>query len=456
MDSPSESSAEPIIQIKTLDVIYFMGKSNEVHALKNINLEIYPGEFIIFFGPSGCGKSTLLYSIAGLELNTHGQIMVAGKDISQMKHWELEEYHRRQIGMIFQAYYLIHSLSIVKNVMLPQIFIEGNREKRKAKAMELLERFGVKAQAHKLPSELSGGQQQRVAICRSLMNDPALILADEPVGNLDSKSSDEVMALLSDLNERFKKTVILVTHNPEHLRFAHRIFYMKDGAVIQTKVNKIVDRSIKKLVEAEEAEKPQMSKELELLLRVYSGLSSAQAGNLLIPFKAKQIVFETLTGLSTDEVDKMSKAVEGMIMRGTPEENSIFQFLDVDAEKGGMGMDRRTAKTLAGKISGIIAEIKLLEEEERRIADHRAVDASQEVADIRQYVLDVFDINLTNLDALKNMDQAIRERLDNAIDRDGLRKKFDLPVAKGGVGFDIRTARKAVKRVELLILGKYK
>ena len=177
---------EPIIKIKELNVVYFMGKSNEVHALRNINLEIYPGEFIIFFGPSGCGKSTLLYSIAGLETNINGNIMLNGKDIASMKQKELEDFHRQKIGMIFQAYYLISSLSVANNVVLPQIFIEKNRIERKKKALELLQHFGVSGEADKLPSELSGGQQQRVAICRSLMNDPEVLLADEPVGNLDS------------------------------------------------------------------------------------------------------------------------------------------------------------------------------------------------------------------------------------------------------------------------------
>lgn len=447
---------QPMINIKNLNVIYFMGKANEFYALKNINLEIYAGEFIIFFGPSGCGKSTLLYSIAGLETNINGNILVNEQDISKMEPKEIEKYHRKKIGMIFQAYYLIGSLNVLNNVILPQIFVGGARGNRKKKAIELLEHFGVKEQADKFPAELSGGQQQRVAICRSLMNEPDVLLADEPLGNLDSNSANEVMMLLSDLNERFKKTIILVTHNPEYLRFAHRVFYMKDGAIIEAKINKIIDRTIKKLSEAEEADQPEISRSLALLLRAYSSLSSAQAGNLLIPFKAKQIVLESLIGLSSDELEKISKKVEGLIMRGIDDNNEVLNFFDADTEQGGIGLDKRTAAKLAGGIKGIIKEIKFLEAEEEKIKNHNLVDSSAEIIGVRQYLLSIFKINLTSVEILKNFDKAIKDRLNDTIDRDGFQKQLDAPVNQGGAGFDRRTSKKISKKMELLILGKFK
>ena len=455
-EDQSSEKHQPIISIKDLNVIYFMGKANEFYALKDVNLEIYPGEFIIFFGPSGCGKSTLLYSIAGLETNIQGNIFVNQQDIGKMKHQEIEEYHRKKIGMIFQAYYLISSLNILNNVILPQIFIGISRADRKKKALELLEHFGVKAQANKLPTELSGGQQQRVAICRSLMNDPDILLADEPLGNLDSNSANEVMILLSDLNERFKKTIILVTHNPEFLRFAHRVFYMKDGAIITTKINKIIDRTIKRLVEIEEAEQPQVSRSLALLLRAYSSLSSAQAGNLLIPFKAKQIVLESMVGLSSDEIEKMSKKVEGLIMRGVEDNDEVYNFLDADTEKGGLGFDKRAALKLTNGIKEIIKEIKLLEADEAKIKNHQLVDSSTEVVQIRQYLMNIFKIDITSVEVLKNFDKTINDRLSDTIDQLGFQKQLDAPVSRGGAGFDKRTSKKISKRMELLILGKFK
>ena len=447
---------KPIISIKELTVVYCLGKANEVHALKNISMDIYSGEFIIFFGPSGCGKSTLLYSIAGLETNIQGNILVNEKNISKMEHKEIEEYHRKKIGMIFQAYYLINSLNVLNNIILPRLFIGSARDRRKKRARELMEHFGVIEQANKLPGELSGGQQQRVAICRSLMNEPDILLADEPIGNLDSRSANEVMSLLSNLNKRLKKTIILVTHNPEYLRFAHRVFYMKDGAVIETKVNKVIDRTVKKLVEIEAAERPQVSRDIELLLRAYSGLSAAQAGNLLLPFKAKQIILESVIGLSSDELEQMSKKVEGLIMRGVDDNDEAFKFFDIDTEKGGLGLDRRTAAKLAEKIKGIIKEIEFLAAEEEKIKNQRLVDSSAEVVQVRQYLLDVFKINLAVIDALKNFDQAIKDRLANVIDQAGFQKTLDIAVEQGGVGVDRRIARKISQRMELLILGKFK
>ena len=446
----------PLIAIKDLNVIYYLGKVNEFYALKNINLEIYSGEFIIFFGPSGCGKSTLLYSMAGLETNIQGEVSVGGRNINKMEPEEVEEYHRKKIGMIFQAYYLIDSLNVLSNVILPQIFIGGDRGSRRQRALNLLEHFGVKEQAGKLPRELSGGQQQRVAICRSLINSPDILLADEPVGNLDSYAANEVMALLSDLNERFHKTIILVTHNPEYLNFAHRVFYMRDGAIIQTKVNKVVDRTIKKLIEVEEAERPQVSKSLELLLRAYSSLSSAQAGNLLIPFKAKQIILESMVGLSSEDLEKMTKKVESLIIRGVDDNDEIFNFFDLDTEKGGLGLDKRLAAKLATGIKEIIREIKFLETEELKVKNHQLVDSSAEIVRIRQYLLGVFKVNLTSIEVLKNFDQTVKDRLDNTIDQLGFQNKIDLPIGQGGVGLDRRTAKKMSKRLELLILGKFK
>lgn len=452
-------NTDPIIKIRDLNVIYFLGKSNEVHALKNINLEIYPGEFIIFFGPSGCGKSTLLYSIAGLERNIHGHIFIGKSDLAQMKAKELEQFHREKMGMIFQAYYLIASLSILNNVVLPQVFMgKSAREEREKRAMELMEHFGVAKQAHKLPPELSGGQQQRVAICRSLMNDPELILADEPVGNLDSKSSDEVMALLGELNENQKKTIILVTHNPEHLRYAHRIFFIRDGQLVETKVNKVVDRSIEKLVQQETPaeKKPEISKELELLLRTYSGLSSAQAGSLLVPFKAKQITLEALLGMSTEQIEQISKRVEYLLLRGIDNSEELYKFLDIEIAKGGMGLDKRTAEKLSEKIKSIVAEIKYLEEQENAAKQNKLVNTDEEIVQVRQYILDAFDMEIQNIEALKVLDKAIKQRIENAIDRAAFEKVIDMPLKRGGVGLNRRVVRKVSSRLELLILGKYK
>ncbi|KKQ60249.1 MAG: ABC-type antimicrobial peptide transport system, ATPase component [Parcubacteria group bacterium GW2011_GWE2_38_18] len=443
----------PIIKVEHLDVIYFLGKSNEVRALSDINIEIYPEEFIIFFGPSGCGKSTLLYSIAGLETNIHGNIFIEDKNLALFDKKETLQLHRKTIGMIFQAFHLIPTLTVQKNVVLPQILTNVNKKERTKKALELLEYFGVKAQAHKLPAELSGGQQQRVAIARSLINDPSILMADEPIGNLDSKSAQDVMDLLKNLNEKQKKTIILVTHNPAFLSYAHRVFYIKDGKIVETRVNSNVHGVT---VPQAESAKHTISRDIELLINTFSSLSPNQIGNLLIPFKAKQIVSEALIGMTTEEVEKIEKKVENLLLTGIYDNESTFEFLDQGPDKGGVDMDKRTARKIADKIKDIVGEIKTLEAEENKIKMRISPDSGGEVMQVRHYLLDEFDIEIKNFITLEVINQAIKDRLTNVIDRDVFRKRLGLPVSRGGAGINKRTAKKMAKRLELLILGKYK
>lgn len=436
---------KPQIKIEKLNVIYFPGKSNEVRALQDINMEIYPGEFIILFGPSGCGKSTLMYSIAGLQPNVSGNIYIDDKNLTKITPKELEFYHQKKTGMIFQAYFLIPSISVLANVVLPQIAIGEKRSERKKKALELLEHFGVIAQADKLPLELSGGQQQRIAICRSLINNPDILLADEPVGNLDTKSAHDVMFLLQELNQKQKKTIILVTHDPSFLSYAHRVFYIRDGKLLETKTNNAVEQ-----IKNDEVA-PTVPKELELLIRTYSSILPNQIGGLLIPFKAKQIVSEILTGMTLEEINKMEKKVEKLLITGN-KDNTTFEFLDKDESKGGMGIDKRVARYLNEKIQNIIDEIKLLEIKED-IKTPSIMENS--VKEVRDYLIRTLETDFKNQDYIV-IDSAIKGRLENKIDREQVRKTLDLPVHKGGAGLDKRTAKKISQRLELLMLGKYK
>lgn len=230
-----ETEREIAIKTENASVIYDQGKPNETKALTDVNVTIYKEDYIVIFGPSGCGKSTMLYTISGIEKPTKGRILVMGKDITQFTPDESAKFHRSQIGMVFQAYNLIPTLSVLDNVALPQIFRGVSREKRRARAKVLLQRFGILPQAEKLPTELSGGQQQRVGIARALINEQPIIFADEPVGNLDSKSAKIVLDILYDLNVKDKKTIILVTHDPSLLTFATHVVYMRDGTVVGEK-----------------------------------------------------------------------------------------------------------------------------------------------------------------------------------------------------------------------------
>ncbi len=229
---------EPIIKITNLSVIYDKSLPSETRALNNINVEINPREFVIIFGPSGCGKSTLLYTISGMESNFEGDILVGEEDIKKLNPIKLAEFRRDKVGLIFQAFNLIPSLNVLINVVLPQIFNGGGRITRVRKAKKLLARFGILALAFRLPQLLSGGQQQRVAIARALINEPLIVLADEPLGNLDSKSAIEVMKILKELNQIEGKTIIMVTHEALYLKYAEKIIYMKDGEIIRIETQK--------------------------------------------------------------------------------------------------------------------------------------------------------------------------------------------------------------------------
>lgn len=202
-------------------------------VLKNVSLDIYEGEFIIVFGPSGSGKSTILNLIAGLEFCKAGAVKVHNRNLAHLTDAELARYHRLKIGIVFQAFNLIKSLLVWENVALPQAASGVRYNTRHKRALRLLRLLHIDAYANKRVTEISGGEQQRVAIARALINKPFIMLVDEPTGNLDSKSADEVMRIIHDLHYKAKHTIVLVTHNPDYLHFATRVIYVRDGQVVK-------------------------------------------------------------------------------------------------------------------------------------------------------------------------------------------------------------------------------
>ncbi|MEN2773846.1 ABC transporter ATP-binding protein [Acetivibrio clariflavus] len=219
-----------VVEITNLYKTYKLG-TVDVEVLKGINLSIQSGEFVSIMGPSGSGKSTLLYLIGGLDKPTSGSIKIKGKELAVMKDKEESIMRRREIGFVFQFYNLVPNLNVEENVMLP-ILLDGKRIKDYRKRLDgLLEIVGLSDRRHHTPRELSGGQQQRVAIARALINEPDVILADEPIGNLDSKSGTEIMLLLKRINEEKGKTIIQVTHSKEAAEYGNRIIHVRDGRV---------------------------------------------------------------------------------------------------------------------------------------------------------------------------------------------------------------------------------
>ena len=219
-----------IIETKNLNKTFKMGDL-DIEVLKDINLGIESGEFVSIMGPSGSGKSTLLYLIGGLDKPTSGSVKIKGNELSEMKDKEQSIMRRRDIGFVFQFYNLIPNLSVEENVILP-VLLDGKKLKDyRSKLDDILEVVGLADRRAHTPRELSGGQQQRVAIARALVNEPDIILADEPIGNLDTKTGTEVMQLLQRINREKKKTIVQVTHSKEAAEYGNRIINVRDGRV---------------------------------------------------------------------------------------------------------------------------------------------------------------------------------------------------------------------------------
>lgn len=219
-----------IIETKNLNKTFKMGDL-DIEVLKDINLSIDFGEFVSIMGPSGSGKSTLLYLIGGLDKPTSGSVKIKGNELSDMKDKEQSIMRRRDIGFVFQFYNLIPNLSVEENVILP-VLLDGKKLKDYRKRLdEILEVTGLSDRRAHTPRELSGGQQQRVAIARALVNEPDIILADEPIGNLDTKTGTEVMELLKKINKEKGKTIVQVTHSKEAAEYGDRVINVRDGKV---------------------------------------------------------------------------------------------------------------------------------------------------------------------------------------------------------------------------------
>ncbi len=220
-----------IIQTENLTKIYGKG-TTAVTALDHVNLQVKQGEFVAVMGPSGCGKSTLLHLLGGLDRPSEGQVLIEGTPLAEMSDDHLTELRRRKIGFIFQFFNLIPVLNAAENAALP-ITLDGIKPAdARARAAEWLDRFGLSDRLNNRPDQLSGGQQQRVAVARALVAEPALILADEPTGNLDTRAGDEIANLLRDVSKKYNRTVIMVTHDPRIAAYADRIIFLKDGKVI--------------------------------------------------------------------------------------------------------------------------------------------------------------------------------------------------------------------------------
>jgi len=442
-----------VVKIENLNVVYNPGKTNEAKALTNINFDVCPEEYIMIFGPSGCGKSTLLNIIAGLEAPSNGVVIVADQDLTKLTARQMATFHRERLGMIFQAYNLIPTLNVLDNIILPQIFERVIGKKRKERGRELLEKLGLQDFGKRLPQELSGGQQQRVGIARALVNDPAIILADEAVGNLDSESAKNVLEILRKLNADEKKTIIAVTHNPEHLFYADRIFYMKDGMIIKTEINreKRKPEIEKKAVEEKEKQKERTS--LDLLLQAYPDLSGMQLHTMLAPFKARVLANYLISQFDSEEIKKLEAIITDRLLDRI-DRNGLIKKLDIPVSEGGLGLNKTTAMHFSEIIEEVVDKAEFLKKEYSLIEKAEPDPVKMTIDKLRKSLLDGYSGRVT-LEQIEAIDKGIEYRLFNRINREEFREFLDRPFADGGAGLNKKTAKNFSKKLELIILTEY-
>jgi putative ABC transport system ATP-binding protein len=448
--SPVSIQKKPIVEIKNLSVVYFPGKSNEVTAVEDISLEIYPEEYVMFFGPSGCGKSTVLNIIAGLEIPSRGLVKVGGQDLAQLHSMDMAKFHRKTTGMIFQVFNLIPTLNVLDNILLPQIFERIKSVKRKEIGRLLLKKLGLETLEKRLPQELSGGQQQRVGIARALINDAPIILADEAVGNLDSVSAENVLEILNNLNLQDKKTIISVTHNPEHLFYADRVFYMKDGKIIKVEVN---EKRKKIKGQSEDGGIKKERTELDLLLQAFPDLTSMQLHVMLAPFKAKMLVAYLLSSFEAEEIKTFEQHVTERLLGKTTKEQ-LFHTLNAPTEEGGMGLNLNTARKFSGIIEEVVEKGDFIQKETPLMKQNKIDPIVETVDTIRKTLLEKFDGELT-LDQVAALNKGIEYRIFSKISRREFQEFLDRPFEKGGVGLNARSARNLSRKLELIMLMKF-
>lgn len=225
-----------LVKVEDVKKSYSLGQTS-VDVLKGVNFSLCEGEFVMVMGPSGSGKSTLLHLLAGLDFPTAGKVSVFGSDLAQSSDRDLSVLRNQKLGFIFQFYHLFPELTAYENVCLPALLNPGSKDEKSRrekvqKVDALFEAIGLGQRKSHRPSELSGGEQQRVAIARALVNDPKILLADEPTGNLDAASGEVVLELLEEIQKSRNLTILMVTHNPEFLKRAHRVLYLKDGRIL--------------------------------------------------------------------------------------------------------------------------------------------------------------------------------------------------------------------------------
>jgi len=411
--------AKPLIVCRDLDIIYNKGKSNEFKALQGASTDIYEGEYIILFGASGSGKSTLMYSIQGSLPPGNGTMLIEGEDIYALPIEDRVYFQRYVMGIIFQQFNLIPSLTVLDNVALPMIFANKDKATRNRRAQSLLDRFGVGHVSHKITPMLSGGQQQRVSVARSMINDPRILLADEPTGNLDSVSTQQVMDKIDEINTFDRRTVIMVSHNAAHLSYAHRVYYLKDGVIVREVVNP-QRKQIKPVKEGET-----IVTELEQLARLFPYDS-------IDTLRVKSLVNLLTQDYTFDQIERMERVVEFFIM-GKIDKEAFIRTLMMPYERGGVGIPEREARRMSKVSARILHQADDIRRFRKQNDKQNAFFDQHKLSErLRDHLLKAHSLKLSKKQD-NNLVEIIADRVVGVSNEDIFHERMENGISTGGL-----------------------
>ncbi len=425
-----------IIKLEHVKMWYDRGKENEVYALRDINIEVEQGDYAAFFGPSGCGKTTMLYAISGIDRVPEGKIIVKGRDIANLNNQELAIFRQAGIGIVFQQFNLVPSLNVLQNVALPMAFVGIKESKAEIEAAKLLERLDLQKYAERFPSELSGGQQQRVGIARALANNPPIIIADEPLGNLDSVNAKNVLAFLKELNEKDGRTIIMVTHEAWSLKDVRTIYHMKDGAVtdierrvpVMEAVGNKVDAAGAAKLAAQEAESAELS---EMTARILS--------NFL------------MRGHTSQEIRRFEELLRQRFKK-TIDALKFQQLLDAPYVAGGVGLWKKKAERAASYIETLIEKRDDLDAVLKHLDENPHLSIQDEVRQLRKWAMQEYVGDISPYKA-ETLDEFIADRMRRFITPEQFLAGLHRPIKKFGAGFPLHSAQRISERLEIIIDG---
>lgn len=425
-----------IIKIENVNLWYEKGKPIEVHALKNINIDINKGDYVAFFGPSGCGKTSMLYAISGIDRFQEGRVLINDRDISMLSNQELAIFRQTGIGIVFQQFNLVPSLTVLKNIALPMLFVGVSSEKAEEEARKLIERLDLTKYADHYPFELSGGQQQRVGIARALANNPPIIIADEPLGNLDSVNAKAVLEFLRELNEKDGRTIIMVTHEAWSLRDTKTIFHMKDGEVID------VEKTQKDTV----AES--LSNHLYEQMASVSGAEEANK-NKEEKISARILANFLLRGYSMDEIRRFESFVNDRF-ENKIDKNQFRDLANKPFKDGGVGLWKKKTDRITDYLEAVIDKRKDIACIYDIIEKNPELPINSEVHSIRNWMLEGYTGKLSQLQTMA-LDQVVSDRIRDNIPADKVVGILDLSYNKYGVGLSFRAAQLMAEKLELIL-----